>query len=220
MYILHHYPDTASLILRLILRELDQPYAERLIDRASGALDSAAYRALHPMGKIPAMETPDGAMFETAAMLLYLSDRHGNLAPKPGDPARAAFLKWFFFTSTYIHPTLMQLFYPDREAGPAGAPMVLTHAAAKMRAYLTLIDQTAATNPAWLSDQHPTILGYYLAVLIRWLGSNPPDHPGCFRSADFPALHRVLTYLESRPAALEVAADESLGPTIFTHPAT
>ena len=39
MYILHHYPDTASLILRLILRELDQPYAERLIDRASGALE-------------------------------------------------------------------------------------------------------------------------------------------------------------------------------------
>ena len=220
MYTLHHFPDTASLILRLVLRELDQPYDERLIDRAAGALDSPEYRALHPMGKIPAMETPDGPMFETAAMLLYLCDRHGTLAPKPLDPDRAAFLKWFFFTSTYVHTTLMQLFYPEREAGPDHVDAVLSHASAKMRSHLTLLDaMVASAAPDWLSDHKPTALGYYLAVLMRWLAGYGPGHPSYFRSAEFPALHRVLTNLETRPASLAVAADEALGPTIFTAPA-
>lgn len=220
MYVLHHFPDTASLILRLVLRELDQPFDEHLIDRAAGALDSAAYRALHPMGKIPAMETPDGPMFETAAMLLYLSDCHPGLAPKPDASDRAAFLKWFFFTSTYVHPTLMQLFYPEREAGPENTDAVRSHASARMRSYLTMLDTMMAQDtPAWLSDRNPTIFGYYLAVLIRWLASYGPGHPSYFRSSEFPALHRVLTYLETRPAALAVAEDESLGPTIFTAPA-
>ena len=112
MYVLHESPDSASTMVRLVLEELGVPYRARLIDRAAGELASPAYRAMQPLGKIPAMETPDGVMFETAAILLYLSETHGRLAPQPGSPERAAFLKWFFFTSTNIHPTLLEIYYP------------------------------------------------------------------------------------------------------------
>lgn len=221
MLVLHYFPDTASLALRLVLAELDLPHEARLIDRDGGQLASPAYRALHPLGKIPAMETPDGPMFETAAMLLWLSDRHapGHLAPAPQDPDRAAFLTWFFFTSFNVHPTLMDLFYPDRVAGAAAVPAVLAHAGARMQGFLDALETAAAAGPAWLSDRHPTLLGYYLAMLIRWLGCLPADHPGHVASADRPALHRILAYLETRPAARAIAADEALGATPFTAPA-
>lgn len=211
MYVLHYWPDTASTIVRLVLEEMGQPYEARLIDRESGALNSPAYRALNPLGQIPAFETPDGPMFETAAILLYLSERHG-LAPAPGSADRAQFLKWLFFISSNIHPTLMQLFYPERTAGPDCTAAVVSHAAVKMAEYLTILDTMVETDsPAFLSASQPSMLGYYLGILMRWIAKD-------FPSANYPALHSVLTHLENRPAALTCAGMESLGPTIFTQP--
>ena len=206
MYILHSWPDTASLIIEMVLMEMGQPYQSRQIDRPAGVLDSTEYRALHPLGLIPALETPDGSMFETAAMLVYLSERHG-LGPAPGTPDRAAFLAWMFFTSTNLHTALLQTFYPDRTAGPANADAVVAHARARLRTCLTILNDVAATRPSFLSDSQPTVLGYYIAVLMRWIAAD-------FPSTDYPALHRVLVYLESRPATKAAATD--LGPHPFT----
>ncbi len=213
MYVLHHSPDSASLIIRLVLLELNLPHDARLIDRPGGALNSPQYRAMHPLGLIPALETPDGPMFETAAMLLYLSDRHPGLAPAPADADRAAFLKWLFFISTNIHPTLLQLFYPERTAGPDCKAAVVSHAKARMHGFLGILDAMVTRDaPAYLSDKNPTILGYYIAVLMRWMNAD-------FPVKNYPALHNVLAYLETRPAALQAASLESLGPTIFSNPA-
>lgn len=214
MYVLHYWPDSASLIVRLVLEELGQPYEARLIDRAAGAQNSPTYRALNPLGQIPAMETPDGPMFETAAILLYLCDRHPGLvsgqglAPAPGDRDRAEFLKWLLFTSTNIHPTLLQLFYPDRTAGAENAAAVRSHAHARMT---TLLEVLEAAGPAVLSASRPTALGYYLAVLLRWIA-------GDFPSAAYPNLHAMLCHLEARPAALTLARAENLGVVIFSDP--
>ena len=210
MYILHSWPDTASLIVETVLQEMGLPYQARRIDRPAGALNSAEYRALQPLGLIPALETPDGPMFETAAILLYLSEQHG-LAPAPGTPDRAAFLKWLFFTSSNLHPTLLQVFYPERTAGAEGAAAVVSHARAKLHTYLTLLNDLAETRPGYLSDTQPTVLGYYIAVLMRWLAAD-------FPSTGYPGLHRVLTYLESRPATQVCAAADDLGTKPFTQP--
>ncbi len=220
MYVLHSFPDTASLIVRLVLAEIGTPHVCPVIDREAGALDSAAYRAMQPMGLIPALETPDGTMFESAAMLLYLVERHGTLGPQPGDPDRAAFLAWFVFINNSVHTTLMHLFYPERLAGEDHVAAVVAHARARMHTYLSMLDEMVATRrPGWLSPDQPGVAGYYLGVLVRWLATYGPGHPSYFRSADYPALHRVLLAHEARPAALACAEAEALGPTIFTAPA-
>lgn len=220
MYVLYSSPDTASLIVRLVLTELDLPHECKVLDRAAGDMDTPQYRAMQPLGLLPALETPDGAMFETAAMLLHLADRHGGLAPAPLHPDRAAFLGWFMFTNSSVHTTLLQLFYPDRVGGPECAAAVVLAARARMQTYLALLDAMVARDaPGWLSAGRPSVLGYYLGVLIRWLATHGPDHPSYFRSADFPALHAVLAALETRPAAIACAEAEALGPTLFTNPA-
>lgn len=218
MYVLHYYPDTASLAPRMVLAELGVQHRCALIDREAGVLSSPAYRALQPLGQIPALETPDGPMFETAAILLYLADRHPGLAPSPDAPARAAFLSWLFFTSTNIHTTLLQLFYPDRSAGEACVPAVQSHARARMTIYLQSLDRAATGSPDWLPNDRPSVLGYYIAMLLHWLGQFGADHPLQVNCADYPALHKVLVMLEAQHATQIIAEDEGLGPTPFTAP--
>ena len=90
MYILHYAPDNASQIIRLMLEEMGLPYRTALLDRITRAQDSAEYRAVNPTGLIPALQTPDATLFETGAILLWLCDSHGSMAPAPGAPGRAS----------------------------------------------------------------------------------------------------------------------------------
>jgi glutathione S-transferase len=217
-YKLHFTPDAASLVVRVALAELDQPYDAVLLDRAAGPNDSIDYRNLHPLGLVPALETPDGPMFETVAILLWLADRHGGLAPAPQSPDRADFLKWLMFTNTSIHTTLLQLFYPERVAGPDCVPAVIAAARARMAEYLGILDLAVAANPAWASVGQPTILGHYIGMLVRWLQFGSTDEPTHFPVSDYPALHQMLTALEIAPAALAAARIEGLGANLYTRP--
>ena len=211
MYVLHHTPDSAALIVRLVLEELGLPYEIAPLDREGGALDSPAYRKLQPLGKIPALETPDGTMFETAAILLLLSEITGKLAPAPNTPERGQFLKWLFFTSSNLHPVAMNYYYPHRVAGPENAEAAKAQAEATLKSLVkTLDDMVAMHAPDWLSTA-PSILGYYIAVLMRWLSEPCP-------ATDYPALHKILLALEVRPAAQTCAKAEGLATTMFSNP--
>jgi len=220
MYVLHTMPDTAGLAVHLMLLELEQPFMMEVIDLDSTTRDQPAYRALHPWGQVPVLETPEGPIFETAAILLWLADRHGALAPAPTEQARGDFLKWFFFTSTNVHATLMCLFYPERYTGDPAANLAFLRAnARRLEDALARLNQAIARHPVWCPPDRPSALGIYLSVLLRWIGQTPQDHPGRIDATAFPALLGVARMLEARPAALNAAHAEGLGPTIFTAPA-
>jgi glutathione S-transferase len=215
---LHHAPDFASTIVRLALEELELPHTIAIADIEGGALASPEYRRVNPVGLIPALETDDGPMFETAAILLWLVDRTGRLGPGPQDPDRAAFLSWLFFTSNALHTAALALFYPHRPAGEANTDAARAAAHDQIIARLGLIEALiAARHPRWLSAEHPGVLGYYIGILVRWLILLPPPPYG-IDLADFPNLRAVLAAHEARPAALRVAKADGLGPTPFTNP--
>jgi len=218
MYVLHYAPDNASLVVRLALEELGAPYRTVLVDRAAREQKSDAYRALCPTGLIPVLETGDGAIFETAAILLWLSDRHGALAPAPDAPDRGVFLSWLFFLSNTLHADLIELFYPESRAmGDPEAQRALTEA--RILAHLRLIEAALAERPAWCRPEAPGAFGCYLASMIRWLALYPAARPMKPALDAYPAMRAVLTAMESRPAARRAAAAEGLGPTFFTTPA-
>lgn len=214
--VLHHTPDFASTIVRLALEELELPHTIALVDFAGGGLMTPEYRRLNPVGLIPALETPDGPMFETAAILLWLVDKTGRLGPGPNDPDRGQFLSWLFFTSNALHTAALAMFYPHRPAGEANTDAARAAGHDQVIARLSLIESLIESqHPRWLSAEHPGILGFYIGVLVRWLTSLPPE-PYRIALADFPNLRAVLAAHESRPAVQRVAADEGLGPKPFT----
>ncbi|WP_147103827.1 glutathione S-transferase family protein [Tateyamaria sp. syn59] len=223
VYVLHYAPDNASLIVRITLEELGVPYETALVDRAARAHDAAAYRALNPAGLIPALETPHGVMFETAAILLWLADTHGRMAPAPSDPARTRFLSNLFFVSNTLHAQLRMLFYPakyvsdDAQAqhglrtqvtAPRGSAMTLPGA-------LHMVDDYLATQTI---SAMPSILDCYMASIVRWCAIYPPGLTSWFDLAAYPALSRLAVQIETRPAAQAVATAEGLGPTPFSRP--
>jgi glutathione S-transferase len=214
---LHHAHDFASTIVRMALEELELPHTIALVDFDSGALASAEYRRINPVGLIPALETDDGPMFETGAILLWLVEKTGRLGPGPNDAGRAAFLSWLFFTSNALHTASIAMFYPHRPAGEGNTDAARAAAYDQVQARLGLIESLIASqHPRWLSEDNPGVLGFYIGVLIRWLTSLPPD-PYRIDLADFPNLRAVLVAHENRPSVQRVAADEGLGSHPFTH---
>jgi glutathione S-transferase len=219
MYTLQAIPDFASLIVHLVLEELGQPYRLNDLDFDRGDLDTSAFRAINPFGKIPAMQTPDGPMFETAAITLWIADRHNALAPAPTAPDRAAFLSWFFFNNYSLHPGMMSLVHPHRAGGEQMAEAVSQTTRARLMSELATLDTMITNNkPRWLSPDEPSILTYHLAVLMRWMKAFAkfPDH--AINSADFPAIHAILRAMETRPAAIRAAKAEGLTGTFFSNP--
>ena len=172
-YLLHYAPDNASLIVRLALDELGVPYRTVLVDRSRQEQRSAAFRAVNPARKIPALVTPSGPIVETAAILLWLSDTHGRLAPGPGAPDRGARLSWLVFVSNTLHADMRALCYPADYVAEANGPAFQARLADRIAAHLTLIEDMARTAPDWCRAGIPSILTLYLACLLRWLAIYP-----------------------------------------------
>jgi glutathione S-transferase len=220
-YVLHYAPDNASLIVRLVLDHARLAYDTRLVDRAAAEQASPAYRKLNPHGLIPVLEMSQGPIFETGAIGLWLADTHGGLAPAPDHPDRAAFLKWLFFVSNTLHPTLRMIFYADKYAGPDPAHQAALRQTMQgtLKTHLAQLDALVARRPAWLDPQDPGVLQFYLAPCLRWCALYPQNvDRAWFRLADTPHLHDLCLSLEALPCTRAAQAAEGLGPTPFTAP--
>jgi glutathione S-transferase len=215
MYVLHYAPDNASLIVRLVLEEAGIAYRTALVDRARRAQDSAAFRALNPAGRIPVLETPEGPIAETGAILLWLGDRHG-LVPAPSDPMRGPFLHWLFFTSNTAHAEMLRIFYPALYAPETAEVRHLERAEERMAGNFRILDAAAARHPGLFAPPAP--VGLYVAALCRWARLYPAGRAGWYRPAEYPALSALCAALDARPATGRVAAAEGLGGRPFSAP--
>lgn len=202
MYTLYFAPDNASLIVRIVLEELGVAYNTWLVDRAAREQDSEAYRKLNPNGLIPVCIIDGEPVFETAAIVLSLADRHGALAPPVDDPVRPMFLKWLFFLSNTVHSDLRLMFYPAQYVGPdseAQAPLDrLTRE--RLRRHFALLEEhyEKQTGP-YLLGETPTVVDIYLGLCLRWPQLYPTGDQGVFRQDECPALSRMASALQQRP---------------------
>lgn len=218
---LHYAPDNASLCIRLALEELGLPYDTVLVDRAARAQKSPAYLALNPNGLIPVLETPDGPLFETGAILLWLADTYGGLMPgffpALADPGRGAALKWLFWLSNSLHATERMLFYPSHytNGGPAMEPAQTARTKDRIADHLTVL--AGAADAPWLDADGPSAHACYLAALLRWPGLYG-EADGWFDLTHWPRLLAFAQRFQARPAAITAADAEGLGPNPFTAP--
>jgi glutathione S-transferase len=220
-YVLHYAPDNASLVIRLALEQIGAPYRCTLVDRSTNAQASDTYKALNPNGLIPTLETDQGPLFETGAILLWLADRHGGLGPAPDDAQRGNFLKWLFFVSNTVHPTLRQLFYPDQFAGPEATHQAALRDQAKrtLVAHHAKLNTLATQGHTWCAGQTPSALDFYIAATLRWPAIYPADQDRNWHNiTNFPALHDMCLRLEALPATRCLIQAEGMNDTPFTMP--
>jgi GST-like protein len=108
----------------IMLEEIGLPYEAHLVDIGKDESHTAEFLSLNPNGKIPAIVDPDGpggeplGLFESGAILLYLSDKTGRLIP--AEPARRwETIAWLFFQMGGVGPMFGQVGYFNHFAGKA-----------------------------------------------------------------------------------------------------
>jgi glutathione S-transferase len=84
LYRLHGQTKSRALRPLWLLEELDVPFTFHPV-----APRSPEAFALSPLGRIPIMETEDGPVTDSVAMMTFLSDRHGGFTEAAGTTARA-----------------------------------------------------------------------------------------------------------------------------------
>ena len=219
-YVLHYAPDNASMIIRMALEHLGVAYDTALVDRSTQAQTSPAYLRINPNGLIPALETPDGTLFETGAILLWLTDRHGTIGPGPDAPGRPDFLKWLFFISNTVHPAVRMMFHPEKYTHGAASQSALRHGLQKVLvAQFQTLDTVAAQGHSWFGGTAPGALDFYIAAILRWLAIYPADTDrSWFSIRHYPHLHALCARLETLDCVRALDAAEGTGLRPFTDP--
>lgn len=92
-------PMSRGQIAHWMLEELGQPYTTNWLDWGPAGSKSAAYLAVNPMGKVPAIRHNGQVVTEAAAICLYLADAFPQAKLKPGADGLGDFYRWTMFAA-------------------------------------------------------------------------------------------------------------------------
>jgi len=83
------------------MEELNLPYRLEWYDRGEDGLAPEAYKKLHPVGTAPIIKDGNVILSESAAIVEYISQRHGNgaLSVEVDDPDYPDYLYWMQFNN-------------------------------------------------------------------------------------------------------------------------
>lgn len=109
---LYWAPRTRSLKAIWMLEETGLPYDLNRLDIQAGEQQSAIYRAINPMMKVPAIVDGPTKVAECGAILAYLAEQapKANLAPSVDHPRRGDYLRWLFFSAGCVEAAFVEKF--------------------------------------------------------------------------------------------------------------
>lgn len=125
---LYEWPPVRSQRAKWVLEELGIDYNSHLVDLSKGQQNSAEYRAIHPLGVLPALKSDNYTIYESTAIVMQLIDEHPakGLAPEPGTSQRAYYYQWCAFAGAELDPCVMMYFdntlRPLEAMRPPGTP--------------------------------------------------------------------------------------------------
>ena len=164
--VLYTNPMSRGRIVRWMLEEVGCPYRAELLDYGP-AMKSAAYLAVNPMGKVPAIRHDGAVVTEAAAICAYLADAFpaAGLAPPQGD--RGPFYRWLFFAAGPLEAATTARFMgwqapPDRE-GMLGY--------GTFAAVMNTLEQgleRALAGGGWIAGQAFSAADVYVGSHIGW----------------------------------------------------
>jgi glutathione S-transferase len=189
----HHLNNSRSQRILWLLEELGAPY--EIIHHQRNAVTNLAppeLLAVHPLGKSPVIEDDGKVIYESAAIVEYLCERHGgaHLVPARGTDDHIRYLEWLHFAEgSAMTPFLLQIY--TARLGEAAAPL-------KPR-----IDQQLESHFQYMEDRLlPS--GYFVGNSLTGADimlSFPAEAAVKIgRAADKPKLSAYVTAIHARPA--------------------
>jgi glutathione S-transferase len=212
MYRLHYYPANAAPPRICCSRKLARTTRSPSSTARSTRKKSEAYLKINSTGRIPALENDGTVLFEAAAIVLHIVDRHpeAGFAPKVGTPERAQFYQWLTYLTNSLQEELMLYQYPGRLAGDNAAAVTIVKQGAEARAsgFLDVIEAHFAANGPFFLGAQISAADLYLTMLARW--ARPMTNPPRSR----PHIARLLDAVIARPAVKRAYATEGISEQI------
>ena len=91
-------PMSRGRIARWMLEETGAPYETEYLS-FGGTMKSPDYKAVNPMGKVPAIRHGDTVVTECAAICAYLADAFPEAGLAPPTDKRGSYYRWMFFAA-------------------------------------------------------------------------------------------------------------------------
>ena len=194
---LFHAPNSRSTGVLILLEELGVPYELHVLNMKAGEQRQAAYLAINPMGKVPAIRHGDVLVTEQVAIYIYLADLFSQpgLAPGLNDKRRGPYLRWLAFYAACFEPAVVDKAM-QREPGPAAMSpygdfdTVISTLTAQLQAGQYILGQEfSAADVLW-------------GTALQWMTAFG-------LVADSPAIKAYVERISTRPAALRVKEQDA-----------
>ncbi len=178
---LYYAPDSCALATHIALEDAGADYRLHRVDFGKGAQRSAAFLAVNPKGRVPALATPRGILTESPAMLAFVAQSYpaAGLAPLD-DPFAFARLQ---AVNSYLCSTL-HVAHAHRMRGHRWADEPEAIAAMQRKvpeavgACWAYVEDEALAGPFVMGAAY-SIADPYLFTFAQWMEADGVD-PGRF----------------------------------------
>jgi glutathione S-transferase len=170
-YKLYYAADSAAMGMRLILEEIGMPYELIQSTTDQHVPRPAEQVRINPNGWLPVLVWDEGAMYEAAAISIFLCDRHpeANLAPCFDDPQRGIYLQTLVYFSNTIQNAFQLGYYPDRFTDtPESELSAKRRGIRRLRETWSVINEQIGNN-TWVLGEQFSAVDIYLFMLTTWL---------------------------------------------------
>ncbi|MDP3269077.1 MAG: glutathione transferase GstA [Legionella sp.] len=163
---LYYTPSACSLVVRIILNELNLPFNEESVDlKTKKTVKGIDYLTINSKGAVPALELDTGEVLtENQVILQYLADMTPGqkVLASVKDINRYRTLEWLNYISTELHKGFGPLFNP-------GVPqeVISQQFIPKLKDRFAFLNKHLADNTYIMGDKF-SLPDAYLFVMTRW----------------------------------------------------
>jgi GST-like protein len=196
---LYYWPTPNGHKITVALEEMGLAYTVKPVNILAGEQHTAAFAALSPNTRIPAIVDHDGpggaphSVFESGAILMYLAEKSGQFWPADA-AARSDVIQWLFFQCANVGPMFGQCGH-FRGYAPERIEYGINRYCGETVKLYGVMDRVLGTR-AYLAGHD-----YSLADMATypWCAPKIRELHG-IDIAEFPNVQRWVGEIESRPA--------------------
>jgi glutathione S-transferase len=200
---LYGTPPTRVLRVMWLLNELGVKYEHIAVDMLKGEHKSNNFLALNPAGKVPVLVDGDMVLTESAAIQIYLAEKHPEAGFIPQSvEERGQMYRWCFFLATEIEQPLWriahhQFIYPKEKRLPQDIEL----ATAECKEMVAVLERHMKDRNFFVGDRL-SVADFNAAYTLDWANEQN-------MLIDAPKLREFVKTMYARPTAPPTIAQAS-----------
>ena len=206
VYVLYYSPGAASFAVHWLLIELGVPFEARRLDLDAQEHKRPEYLKLNPNGLVPTLLIDGKPVYESAALVALLAERHpeAKLSPAVGTAERTTYLQWMFHLSNTLQPAFRTWFYPEGAAGAANIDAAKAEVRPRIEAAWERIASHLSSAGPLMCGERLSAVDFFATMLMRWSRNMPRPATSWAEIASY------VAKMKARPSFRELYAREGL----------